>query len=89
MKILCCFLIYTIISGVITLFSGWRLLHNPANENINKEILDKLYFDLCIPAEDCRSVLYIVLLCGGFFLLPIFMLKRLTKFVKGNKNNVK
>ena len=84
MYIFLCFLLYYVIAGLLVSI-GLRYVLCSSKYNVVVENIQELSDDLKISEEECIVIAYTVSLLLGFLILPIFIYKKVIKFIKKEK----
>ena len=79
------FLLYCIGAGLASAIWLWHASHKEENVKRFESEICEFSEDLKLAEEDCIAILYIATLLLGFIVLPIAILRRIKKLVKGDK----
>ena len=71
--------------GLVALAIGTKYMNRPENRKILHDQLKEIAEELRIKEEDCISVMYVGFVILGFMGVAIALIRRLKKYMKGNK----
>ena len=76
-------LLIWLLLGFIALIWGWRMLHNPENDEKVEATLNEMSEDVGISKEDCLVLFYFVLLTLGIIVIPFVLIRKVLNLKRG------